>query len=574
MKTIQGIGASEGIAIARTHRYLPVLPEIEQKKIDDVEDELQRLSAAVSRVDADLADLATEVEREIGHEEAAIFEAHRLFLSDEAFIGRAENIIREKLIQAEAALQIVTGELRKTFEAMDDEYFRERAMDVVDVSRRLIRTLLGIPQPSLEGLPHPCIVLARDLTPSDTARMDREMVRGFCTAKGGKTAHAAILARSLGIPAVVGIGEGLLDIPRDCQIIIDGQSGTIVAEPDESTLNQFETRRTLLNELRAKALASAQKPAVSLDGHQVEIVANIGAVEEATQVLECGGEGVGLLRTEFLYLDRTTPPSEDDQTTAYRSIAEALGQRPLIIRTLDIGGDKPLPYLPLAQEDNPFLGQRGIRLCLAKPDMFKIQLRAILRAADGYNIKIMFPMVASSDEVVAAKALLDECRAELESRGVAHGKPEIGIMIEVPAAAVAADVLAREVDFFSIGTNDLTQYTLAADRTNELVQGIADALHPAVLRLIAETIRHAHKAGIWVGLCGELAGDPVAAPILLGLGLDEFSMASVSIPFVKEVIREWTIEEARQLADEVLSLGSDSQVREWVGNFKRTQQSN
>jgi phosphoenolpyruvate-protein phosphotransferase len=572
MKTIKGIGASEGIAIAPTFWYLPELPPIERRKVDQIDVETQRLASAIAKVDTDLMELKTQLEKEIGHEKAAIFEAHRMILSDKAFVGRAHEIISNDQINAEAAVNSVMHEFRQTFEAMEDEYFRERAMDVVDVGRRLLRAIMDLPQPSLAELPHPCIVLANDLTPSDTARMDRKNVRGFCTARGGKTAHAAILARSLGIPAVVGAGAEILDIPQDHTLILDGQIGTVIVEPDEATLSEYEYRRTLLSELRAKAMATAHEPAVSLDGRQVEIVANIGTVEEAEQVLKCGGEGVGLLRTEFLFIDRTTPPDEDEQTNAYRTIAEVLGERPLIIRTLDIGGDKPLPYLPLHKEENPFLGQRGIRLCLAMPDMFKIQLRAILRAADGYDIKIMFPMVAHIDELRAAKVLLQEAHAELDTRNVPYGEPDIGIMIEIPAAALTADILAKEVDFFSIGTNDLTQYTLAADRTNALVQDIADALHPAVLRLIDKTIRHAHEAGIWVGLCGELAGDPVATPVLLGLELDEFSMAPNSIPFVKQVIRCWSVEEARQLANEILLLDSEAQVRERVEKFQNTKE--
>lgn len=568
MKTIKGIGASEGIAIAPAFRYLPELPPIERHKVDQINVETQRLASAIAKVDSDLMELKTQLEEEIGHEEAAIFEAHRMILSDKAFVGRAHEIISNDQINAEAAVNSVMDDIRQTFEAMEDEYFRERAMDVVDVGQRLLRAIMDLPQPSLAELPHPCIVLANDLTPSDTARMDRINVRGFCTARGGKTAHTAILARNLGIPAVVGASAEILDIPQDHMLILDGQIGTVIVEPDEATLSEYEYRRTLLSELRAKAVATAHEPAVSLDGHQVKIVANIGTVEEAEQVLECGGEGVGLLRTEFIFIDRTTPPDEDEQTNAYRTIAEILGERPLIIRTLDIGGDKQLPYLHLPPEDNPFLGHRGIRLCLAEPEMFKVQLRAILRAAKGHNVKIMFPMVAHIDEVRAAKVLVQQARAELDARNISYGEPDIGIMVEIPAVAITADILAKEVDFFSIGTNDLTQYTLAADRTNALVQDIADALHPAVLRLIDKTIRHAHEAGIWVGLCGELAGDPVAAPVLLGMGLDEFSMAPNSVPFVKEVIRCWSVEEARQLANEVLLLDSNVQVRERVKEYQ------
>jgi phosphoenolpyruvate-protein phosphotransferase len=570
MKSIQGIAASEGIATGPAHRFFPQLPPIETARVDDTEAEIMRLDSAVSDVDSDLAELIAHITNEVGEDEAAIFEAHRMFLSDKAFIGRAQTLISEDRVNAPHAIETVVNELKQTFEAMDDEYFRERAMDVVDVARRLIRATLGLPQPSLAGLSNPCIVVADDLTPSDTARMDREMVLGFCTAKGGKTAHAAILARSMCIPAVVGAGKDVLEIPQDEKLILDGQAGLVISDPSSKVQQEYEERRAQLDEIRLKVLSGAHQPAVTLDGHQVEVVANIGAVEETEQVLACGGEGVGLLRTEFLYLNRTTPPDEDEQTEVYRAIANALDPGPLIIRTLDIGGDKPLPYLEIQAEDNPFLGHRGIRLCLAEPEMFKIQLRAILRSAEGKNVKVMFPMVATIEEVQAAKILLEESRNELEERGLSYGDPDIGVMVEIPSVAVTADILAQEVNFFSIGTNDLTQYTLAADRTNALVQGIADALHPAVLRLIAETIRHAHNAGIWVGLCGELAGDPIATPILLGLGLDEFSMAASSIPFVKEVIRECSLEATKELAREALTLKNAAQVREIVDKHSKS----
>jgi phosphoenolpyruvate-protein phosphotransferase len=414
----------------------------------------------------------------------------------------------------------------------------------------------------LKELPEPCIVLAEDLTPSDTAQLDRRNVRGFCTAKGGKTSHAAILARSLGIPAVVGAGTAVLEIPPETPLILDGDKGLLIVNPVHETILEYKARQRRRQDARALALASAQEPAVTRDGHTVEVVANIGAVDEVEIVLQKGGEGVGLLRTEFLYLNRNTPPTEDEQTNAYQGIAKALEGRPLIIRTLDIGGDKPLPYLPLEHEDNPFLGHRGLRLCLAHPEMFRTQLRAILRAAAHGNIKVMYPMVTDVQEVRAAKEHMQAARQNLDQRGIAFGEPETGIMVEIPATAIAADLFTPEVDFFSIGTNDLTQYTLAADRTNTKVQDIADPLHPAVLRLIANTIRVAHDAGIWVGLCGELAGDPLAAPLLLGLGLDEFSMAPAAIPAVKSVLRRWSLEDAKRLAPQVLACESAAAVRQ------------
>jgi len=556
MRTIQGLGASDGIAFGPAYRYLPELPPIEAHPVERVEEELRRLDEAVANVERDLAELLSHVEMSVGQREASIFDAHRMFLSDPVFIGRTKTLVSEERINAEAALKRVTDEIVAIFEAMKDEYFRQRATDVVDVCRALTRVLLKIPQPTLESLQYPCVVMAGDLTPSDTARMDRTKVLGFCTARGGRTGHAAILARCLGIPAVVGAGPQALEFPQDIPLILDGETGVVIAEPDSATVKQYEELREANVERRRRSMASAREQATTTDGQHVEVLGNIGGIEDVDSVIGSGGQGVGLLRTEFLYMNRTTPPDEEEQTDAYRAIAEKLGAFPLTVRTLDVGGDKPLPFLPMQAENNPFLGLRGVRLCLTQPDFFKVQLRAILRAAHGHRIRAMFPMVASVEEVRAAKDLLDQARTELDARGIPQGDIEIGIMIETPAAALSADILAREVDFFSIGTNDLTQYTLAVDRTNALVQGLANALHPAVLRLIELTVRKAHEAGIVVGLCGELAGDPGATPLLLGLGVDEFSMAAGSIPLVKEAIRRCRLGDARQLAADVLELES------------------
>jgi phosphoenolpyruvate-protein phosphotransferase len=395
--------------------------------------------------------------------------------------------------------------------------------------------------------------------------LDKSLVLGFCTAEGGATSHTAILARGLGLPAVVGAGAEVLEVADGATLVLDGGDGRLLVEPDEETVADCETRQASAAAVLAQALAQAREPAVTCDGHRVEIVANIGNVEEAQAAVEAGAEGVGLLRTEFLYLERDHLPDEEEQYRAYRAITDVCGDRPVILRTLDIGGDKELPYLDLAHETNPFLGVRAIRLCLARPELFKSQLRAALRAAAGRNLKLMFPMVATVAEVRAARAVLEECRAEL----LAEGQPmaeemEIGIMVEVPAAALMADHLAAEVDFFSIGTNDLSQYALAADRTNAQVAPLASGFQPAVLRLVRDVVAAAHAQDKWVGLCGELAGEPLAIPILLGLGLDEFSMNPPAIPLAKQIIRTLTLDEARELAQAALELDNPDAVQALV----------
>lgn len=552
MKRLKGIGASSGIAIGEAFIYQATLPPIEMRHVEDTEREIARLQQALRTVDENLNHLIEETARKAGEEEAKVFEAHRLFLSDPSYSGEIEQVIRAQSICAEAAVQEVTRSLVAVFEGMQDEYFRARADDLRDVSNQVLRSLVGVQSATLRDLRKPAIVIADELLPSDTASMDSRLVLGIITCRGSKSAHAAILARSLGIPAVVGVGDEILKIPTGSLLILDGDEGLIILEPEEAELQRYRQRQAREKERFSAVMSSATQPAITRDGHKVPVLGNIGSLEEAERLLEWGGEGVGLLRTEFLFLERLTAPSEEEQFQVYRSIAEKLQGNPLIIRTLDIGGDKPLPYIPPMNESNPFLGNRGIRLCLGTKDLFKTQLRAILRAAYQQNIAVMFPMVATLEEVREAKALLEEARQELRAEGQPYGDLHVGIMVEIPAAAVMADVLASEVDFFSIGTNDLTQYTLAVDRTNPAVQHIADHFHPSVLRLVNETIRRAHEKNVMVGMCGELAGEPLAVPLLLGLGLDEFSMALASIPTVKAMIRLWDTKEAQQVAEEAL----------------------
>jgi phosphotransferase system enzyme I (PtsI) len=406
------------------------------------------------------------------------------------------------------------------------------------------------------------VIVAGDLTPSDTAQLDKQRALGFCTAGGGLTSHTTILARSLGLPAVVGLGEEVLSISTGTLLIIDGDEGVVIADPDEASLAAYRARQARWRAQQRAARRAAQEPAVTRDGHRVEVVANVADLPSAQAALEHGAEGIGLLRTEFLYLNRTTMPGEEEQYEAYRAILDVMGERPVIIRTLDIGGDKPAPYLDIGEELNPFLGWRAIRLSLSHPEMFKTQLRAILRAGHGHDVKIMFPMITVLAEFQQAKALLREVQDELTAEGVPHAEgPEVGIMVETPAAAIAADVLAQEVDFFSIGTNDLIQYTMACDRTNERVASLYQPLHPALLRLIKGVIDAAHSAGKWVGLCGEMAGEREAVPILLGLGLDEFSVTSAAIPAVKSIIRSLSLAEAQAVAREVLDLATAEEVQ-------------
>jgi phosphocarrier protein FPr len=446
------------------------------------------------------------------------------------------------------------------FGKIEDDYMRARAADVADIGRQVLVQLGGGVRAL--NIPSPGILVAADLAPSDTARLDRAMVLGVCTEEGGPTSHSAILARTLGIPAVLGCGEALGEIAEGTPLVIDGSTGQVWTSPSAQILSTYQEKAAEWHNLQSLARKSSRAPAVSKDGIAVEIVANIGSANDARAALDSGADGVGLLRSEFLFLGRLDTPEEDEQFAAYQEIAEVMEDRPLVVRTLDVGGDKPLTYLPQKQEQNPFLGKRALRLCLDEPDFFKAELRAILRASPGHNIKIMFPMVADIGELRRARALLEEAREEVLQRGILIApKVDVGIMVEIPSAALLAPVFARDVDFFSIGTNDLTQYTMAAERGNADVAYLQDALHPAVLRLIDRTIRGADEAGKWVGVCGELAGDPLAIPILLGLGVKELSMAPGSIPAAKSLARTLNIAGLHDLARESLELESAAAVR-------------
>jgi phosphoenolpyruvate-protein phosphotransferase len=569
MKILRGIPAAPGIVIGPAYVYRPLPLTIPRVTGYDPDQEWQRLQRAIAIARVQISDLQTRAEAAASHEEAQIFAAHLLMLDDPTVMDAIRSQLEETHLNVEAVWQDAMTAYAQQLEALDDDYLRARAADVRDITRRVLALLLGVTDTSIH-LPYPAVLVAPDLSPSDTIALDRRLLLGFCTAAGGPTSHTAILARSLGLPAVVGVGEEVLTLSSTTNVILDGSQGELIADPDAPTLAAYRRRQERLAVGRQQAALRAHDPAITRDGHRVEVVANIGNVDEANEAIQQGAEGVGLLRTEFLFLERSAPPSEDEQYQAYRAIAEVMGQRPVIVRTLDIGGDKPAPYLDMRSEANPFLGRRAIRLTLGMPEFFKTQLRAIARAGAGHNLKIMFPMVATIAEVRQLRALVRDVQDELRRAGLPQAESlEVGIMVEIPAAAIMADVLAAEVDFFSIGTNDLTQYTMAVDRTNADVASLADALHPAVLRLIKQTIEGAHAAGKWVGLCGEMAGDPLAAPLLLGLGLDEFSMAPAMIPTIKEIIRSLSWSDVRPLVQRALTCPDATAVREVVSPFLR-----
>jgi phosphotransferase system enzyme I (PtsI) len=568
MREFRGIAASDGIALGPAFVYS--FQEKQQYRrvcaAEETANELARMERALSVAHEQLQRIYEKASAEAGEGTAAIFLAHQEFLEDPSLLEEAQKLIRETCATAEAAVtegfEYYAGQL----EAMEDDYLRERAGDLRDVSRRVLQILTGTQDvDSLANLTQPVIVVARDLTPSDTAQMDKKMVRGFCTAAGGFTSHTAIIARILGIPAVVGAGESLLEITAGTQLIVDGRGGQVIAAPDETTAERFASLRRSHDEEQNRLKALATRPGQTRDGRRVQVVANIADASSAEAALDLGAEGVGLYRTEYLYLNRQSVPTEAEQYRDYNAVTNVLGDRPLLIRTLDIGGDKQLPYVDFGHELNPFLGWRAIRLCLDSPQLFEPQLRAILRASAERNVQIMFPMIATLAEVRRAKEVLKKVQRQLADEHVAFdaGTP-IGIMVEIPSAALAADLIAPEVDFFSIGTNDLIQYTLACDRGNEKVAHLYDPLHPAILRLIKGVIDAAHRAGKWVGMCGEMAGDPEAIPLLLGLGLDEFSMNAPAIPAAKELIRSLTFEQAQQISIEALAKPSAEEIRGYL----------
>jgi len=569
----QGIPASPGIAIGTA--FIHIQPELLPpcRKLESQEIEIKRLTAACDQAVSELTGLYERVLKTSGEEDAAIFTAHIQMVNDPAL----KKLVVDAIHSGETVEQSVCKAieiLAQLLASSEGELFASRAVDIRDVGRRILRILLELPDTSLINLSVPSIILANDLTPSDTVGLDPALALGFCTIGGGLTSHTAIIARTLGIPAIVAIRqESLLQIPAGSQLTMDGESGVLLVSPEEEMIRHYQEKsmeqQAHLKEITLLAGGASR----TADGRPIEVAANIGNVESANDALANHADGVGLLRTEFLYLDANQPPSEEQQILTYREIFKIIGNRPMIVRTLDIGGDKPTSFLPFPKEMNPFLGWRAIRISLDESSLFKTQLRAILRAAEGYLVRIMFPMISSLDELRRANQCVLEAKAELEVEGLPFAdRVPIGIMVETPAAAVLVDVLAQECDFFSLGTNDLTQYTLAVDRGNASVASLYQPLHPAVLRLIKQAIDLAHQKNKWIGMCGELAGMKNAIPILLGLGLDEFSMSPKSIPEAKYLISRLTDQCAREIALEAIQKRTteevESYMKEVLSSFK------
>ncbi|MGI8866274.1 MAG: phosphoenolpyruvate--protein phosphotransferase, partial [Rubrobacteraceae bacterium] len=526
-----GVAASEGVAVGPVFVHSPgeLKPERETIPEGTADVEIEHFQRSVEAVVPKLSETAEKM-REAGNDnEAAIFDAHIELAQDpELAEGVAERV--RNLESPEAAVLAVGEEYAEMFASMEDAYMAARADDVRDVARQISAEIMGESSLGLEALDRPSVVLAHGLAPSDTARVPKGMALGFVTAEGSKTSHVSIMARSMGIPAVVGVGASIEEAFKADVVAINGGEGYAIADPDEEAISDIERRQAELDTERAELEQYKDTEAHTSDGRRIEVSANLGSAAEAAGALEWGAEGVGLFRTEFLFMERDELPSEDEQYAVYRDVVEAFGEKPVIFRTLDVGGDKDLPGVEQPVEENPFLGWRGIRMCLDVPELFKPQLRALLRAAAHGNLKMMFPMIVDADEVRSAKAMLDECRGELESEGAEIGSVEVGIMVETPAAALCAADIAGEVAFFSVGTNDLVQYTLAADRGNERLRHLQSADHPAVLNLIGQTCKAAEEAGIWVGVCGEAAADPSLIPRLVELGVKELSMSAPSIP--------------------------------------------
>ena len=558
---IKGIAASNGIAIAKAFKLIEPELTVVKSTIADVEAEINLYKEALVKTTEELQKIKVKAAQNLSEEEAAVFDAHINMANDPELLSQTTDKIKAESVNASYAFDEVSTMFITMFESMDNEYFRERAADIKDIKKRILAHLLGVKVNDPSTIDEQVVIIAEDLTPSDTAQLDRNFVKGFATNIGGRTSHSAIMARSLEIPAVVGTKTILEDVKDGDMIILDGLEGNVIINPSADQVSHYEEVAKAYEAQKAEWAKLKNEKTVSKDGQHVELAANIGTPNDVEGVLGNGGEAVGLYRTEFLYMGRDNFPTEEEQFEAYKAVLEAMGEKPVVVRTLDIGGDKELPYLHLPKEMNPFLGYRAVRLCLDDTDLFRTQLRALLRASAYGKLRIMFPMIATLNEFRAAKALLLEEKAKLVSEGVTvSDEIEVGMMVEIPSAAVLADQFAKEVDFFSIGTNDLIQYTMAADRMNEKVSYLYQPYNPSILRLVKMVIDAAHKEGKWTGMCGEMAGDQTAIPLLLGLGLDEFSMSATSILPARSLISKLSKAEMAELAAEALNKSTVEEV--------------
>ena len=567
---IKGIAASNGIAIAKAFKLIEPELTVVKSTIADVEAEINLYKEALVKTTEELQKIKVKAAQNLSEEEAAVFDAHINMANDPELLSQTTDKIKAESVNASYAFDEVSTMFITMFESMDNEYFRERAADIKDIKKRILAHLLGVKVNDPSTIDEQVVIIAEDLTPSDTAQLDRNFVKGFATNIGGRTSHSAIMARSLEIPAVVGTKTILEDVKDGDMIILDGLEGNVIINPSADQVSHYEEVAKAYEAQKAEWAKLKNEKTVSKDGQHVELAANIGTPNDVEGVLGNGGEAVGLYRTEFLYMGRDNFPTEEEQFEAFKAVLEAMGEKPVVVRTLDIGGDKELPYLHLPKEMNPFLGYRAVRLCLDDTDLFRTQLRALLRASAYGKLRIMFPMIATLNEFRAAKALLLEEKAKLVSEGVTvSDEIEVGMMVEIPSAAVLADQFAKEVDFFSIGTNDLIQYTMAADRMNEKVSYLYQPYNPSILRLVKMVIDAAHKEGKWTGMCGEMAGDQTAIPLLLGLGLDEFSMSATSILPARSLISKLSKAEMAELAAEALNKSTVEEVIELVENIQK-----
>ncbi|MBG1614521.1 phosphoenolpyruvate--protein phosphotransferase [Staphylococcus aureus] len=568
-KLIKGIAASDGVAIAKA--YLLVEPDLtfdKNEKVTDVEGEVAKFNSAIEASKVELTKIRNNAEVQLGADKAAIFDAHLLVLDDPELIQPIQDKIKNENANAATALTDVTTQFVTIFESMDNEYMKERAADIRDVSKRVLSHILGVELPNPSMIDESVVIVGNDLTPSDTAQLNKEFVQGFATNIGGRTSHSAIMSRSLEIPAIVGTKSITQEVKQGDMIIVDGLNGDVIVNPTEDELIAYQDKRERYFADKKELQKLRDADTVTVDGVHAELAANIGTPNDLPGVIENGAQGIGLYRTEFLYMGRDQMPTEEEQFEAYKEVLEAMGGKRVVVRTLDIGGDKELSYLNLPEEMNPFLGYRAIRLCLAQQDIFRPQLRALLRASVYGKLNIMFPMVATINEFREAKAILLEEKENLKNEGHDISDDiELGIMVEIPATAALADVFAKEVDFFSIGTNDLIQYTLAADRMSERVSYLYQPYNPSILRLVKQVIEASHKEGKWTGMCGEMSGDETAIPLLLGLGLDEFSMSATSILKARRQINGLSKNEMTELANRAVDCATQEEVIELVNNY-------